>query len=238
MVDYYKVLEIHRSSTVGDIKKAYRRLALKWHPDKNPEKKEEAERKFKEISEAYEVLSDEKKRRIYDQRGKEGLSSHGRSHHRRHYGVNPMFDRDFNHFFRFTFRDPEEVFREFFGHDPFAGFFGRSSSMSSRGVSTAIHRREDALMGLPRFGFRFGAFPDLCSSPSLNHGFSTSFNDGPPKTGVRRTTTSTRFVNGKKIEKKKVIDNGVETVTTYEDGMLKSKTVNGVPQALSSQQSK
>lgn len=60
MVDYYRVLEITKSATNSDIKKAYRKLALKWHPDKNPDNQEEANRKFKEISEAYEVLSDGK----------------------------------------------------------------------------------------------------------------------------------------------------------------------------------
>ncbi|ROT61693.1 putative dnaJ-like subfamily B member 6 isoform X2 [Penaeus vannamei] len=64
MVDYYKVLELNRSASQADIKKAYRRLALKWHPDKNPDNQDEATKKFKEISEAYEVLSDEKKRRF------------------------------------------------------------------------------------------------------------------------------------------------------------------------------
>ena len=60
MVDYYKVLEVNKNSTTADIKKAYRKLALKWHPDKNPDNQDEANRKFKEISEAYEILSDGK----------------------------------------------------------------------------------------------------------------------------------------------------------------------------------
>lgn len=72
MVDYYQALEISRDATVDEIKKAYRKQAVKYHPDKNPGNAE-AERKFKEISEAYEVLSDENKRRIYDQYGKQGL---------------------------------------------------------------------------------------------------------------------------------------------------------------------
>ena len=58
MIDYYKVLELETSATSDDIKKAYRRLALKWHPDKNPEKNEESTAKFREISQAYEVLGD------------------------------------------------------------------------------------------------------------------------------------------------------------------------------------
>lgn len=68
--DYYKTLGISKGATEEDIKKAYRKQALKWHPDKN--KSAAAEEKFKEIAEAYEVLSDPKKREIYDQYGEEG----------------------------------------------------------------------------------------------------------------------------------------------------------------------
>lgn len=71
--DYYKVLKVGRNASEDDLKKAYRRLAMKWHPDKNPGNKKEAESKFKKISEAYEVLSDLKKRSVYDRYGEEGL---------------------------------------------------------------------------------------------------------------------------------------------------------------------
>nr|XP_004572999.1 dnaJ homolog subfamily B member 6 [Maylandia zebra] len=118
MVEYYQVLGVRKDASADDIKKAYRKLALRWHPDKNPENKEEAEKKFKELSEAYEVLSDANKRSIYDRYGKEGLtgSNGGRGAHF-HNG---------EHFHEpFTFRNPEDVFREFFGaRDPFADFFG------------------------------------------------------------------------------------------------------------------
>lgn len=70
--DYYEILEVQRNATPEEIKKAYRKKALKFHPDKNPGDKE-AESRFKEISEAYEVLSDEKKRQLYDRHGKEGV---------------------------------------------------------------------------------------------------------------------------------------------------------------------
>jgi len=66
MKDYYKILEVNNSASQEVITKVYRTLAKKYHPDSNPDNLEEAEKKFKEISEAYEVLSDEEKRREYD----------------------------------------------------------------------------------------------------------------------------------------------------------------------------
>lgn len=75
MADYYKLLGINRDADDEAIKKAYRKLALKWHPDRNPSNKEEAEKQFKAISEAYEVLSDKNKRAVYDQFGEEGLKN-------------------------------------------------------------------------------------------------------------------------------------------------------------------
>jgi len=75
-LDYYEILQVSRSATGAEIKKAYRKLALKYHPDKNPGDKE-AEERFKLINEAYGVLSDEEKRAIYDRYGKEGLERQG-----------------------------------------------------------------------------------------------------------------------------------------------------------------
>lgn len=74
--DYYEILSVERTADGDEIKRAYRRLALKYHPDRNPGDAE-AEAKFKEAAEAYEVLSDEQKRKIYDQYGHEGLRSSG-----------------------------------------------------------------------------------------------------------------------------------------------------------------
>ncbi len=72
--DYYEVLSLEREATSDEIKRAYRRMAMKYHPDRNPGDSE-AEAKFKEAAEAYEVLSDEQKRRVYDQYGHDGLRS-------------------------------------------------------------------------------------------------------------------------------------------------------------------
>ncbi|XP_010155861.1 PREDICTED: dnaJ homolog subfamily B member 5-like, partial [Eurypyga helias] len=75
--DYYKILGIQSGANEDEIKKAYRKMALKYHPDKN--KDPSAEEKFKEIAEAYDVLSDPKKRAVYDQYGEEGLKTGGGS---------------------------------------------------------------------------------------------------------------------------------------------------------------
>jgi molecular chaperone DnaJ len=76
MKDYYSILGISRGASPEEIKKAYRKKALQYHPDRNPDDSE-AEKKFKEVSEAYEVLSDDNKKRVYDQYGEEGLKGAG-----------------------------------------------------------------------------------------------------------------------------------------------------------------
>ena len=97
--NYYDVLQISKSATTEDIKKSYRKLALEWHPDKNPEQQEIATTKFKQISEAYEILSDCEKRRQFDNDIKLLDVSKQTQIYR-------PFD--------FIFRDPNEVFKEFF----------------------------------------------------------------------------------------------------------------------------
>src|SRR3990167_2090673 len=72
--DYYKVLGVERSATTDEIKTAYRKLAMKYHPDRNPDNKN-AEEKFKEATEAYEVLGDTQKRTQYDQFGHAGMNN-------------------------------------------------------------------------------------------------------------------------------------------------------------------
>jgi len=118
--DYYKILGISKGAADDEIKKAYRKLALKFHPDKN--KAPGAEEQFKLVAEAYEVLSDKKKREVYDQYGEEGLKGtpgggggHG--------GMGGMSGGGPG--FTYTYHgDPRATFAQFFGtSDPFASFF-------------------------------------------------------------------------------------------------------------------
>ncbi|KAJ8419132.1 hypothetical protein AAFF_G00006310 [Aldrovandia affinis] len=252
MVDYYQILGVQRNASQEAIKKAYRRLALKWHPDKNPNNKEEAERQFKELSEAYEVLSDGDKRGTYDRYGKEGLTGNGGGGGGHYNG---------SHFGGFTFRNPEDVFREFFGgRDPFADFFGDDSFDDLFGGSGqrgqhGVNRSQtggpffQGFGGFPPFGGGFTGF-----NPGFSHfgpmvgnpgaiggggggsgGFtsfsSSSFGGGDSGGGsgnFRSVSSSTKFVNGKKITTKRIIENGQERVEVEEDGQLKSLTINGM----------
>ena len=78
-LDYYEVLEVTRDCSGAELKKSYRKLAMKYHPDRNPDDKK-AEDNFKVVNEAYQILSDQEKRSIYDRYGKDGLEGQGRAH--------------------------------------------------------------------------------------------------------------------------------------------------------------
>jgi len=271
MVEYYSLLEVTKTASASDIKKAYRRLALKWHPDKNPNNQEEATKKFKEISEAYEILSDDKKRKIYDQYGREGLrqssaANNGAGTSSRsstHFFHNPNHYEEVHDFPSFVFRDPFDVFRDFFGGDEiFEELFDPFGVSRHNRNARSAHRHHHpytrhtqtshAVMspfaGLGAFGIQpFGGFglggsmfggPLLGGSPMFLNDFDSGntssiqmFSSGlGPMSNMRSVSSSTKFVNGKKITTKRVFDNGVETIETFENDVLKTKSVNGQPQ--------
>jgi len=117
--DFYEVLGVARTAAVDEIKSAYRKAALKWHPDRNPENKSEAEVKFRECTEAYSVLSDAQKRQVYDTYGHAGLSSAGGSQ---------GFDNS-------AFQDFHDIFGDFFGfEDLFGGGGRRGRGRAQRGA--------------------------------------------------------------------------------------------------------
>ena len=136
--DYYEVLGVQKSATAEEIKKAYRKAAMKYHPDRNPGDKE-AEAKFKEVGEAYEVLSDDSKRQRYDQFGFAGVDpSYGG-------GGNGPYGAGFSGFG--DFGDFGDIFGEFFG-----------GGRSSRGRQQNAPRRGDNIMSHLELTFEEAAF--------------------------------------------------------------------------------
>jgi len=120
-VNYYDVLELPRNSSDEDIKKAYRKLAMKYHPDKNRDNAEEAARKFQQIGEAYDVLSDMEKRAIYDRFGYEGLKNGA-----------PTGEGEMSSGYTYK-QNAQEIFENFFGtNNPFAAFGFDSTPFASR----------------------------------------------------------------------------------------------------------
>lgn len=119
--DYYKILGVAQTASADEIKDAYRKLALKYHPDRNPDN-QEAENKFKEAAEAYEVLSDPEKRRTYDQFGHEGVS--GMGGHGGHGGMNM-----------------DDIFESF--GDVFGNIFGQQQQRKSTRTGPQAQRGHD-----------------------------------------------------------------------------------------------
>ncbi|XP_077392061.1 dnaJ homolog subfamily B member 2 [Festucalex cinctus] len=207
MVDYYNILGVSKTAAQDDIKKAYRKLALKWHPDKNPDNKEEAEKKFKEVAEAYEVLSDQNKRDAYDRYGSDGMRHSGSS--------NSGFPSDFPGY-HFTFRSPEEVFKEFFGgQDPFASFFDDFASFGG----PPSRRGPNRFFSFPSAGVEFSPFPSMGDFHDMGSTGGGNF---------KSVSTSTRIINGIRTTTKKIKENGQERIEIEEDGVLKTVLINGM----------
>jgi DnaJ family protein B protein 6 len=194
--DYYEILGVNKDASEQEIKKAYRKLAIRWHPDKNPNNKEEAEERFKEISEAYSVLSDPKKRQEYDYGG-------------------ANFD-----FGDFDFGDAHDIFKNFFGgKDPFSmfdddddDFFGNKGFKGGFG-----HMNMKEMFGSDNFGDNFDSFGESTQTVSQTINGKTVTKtittkrgkDGKIEKKVKETVngkTTTYYLdeNGKKIDKKQI----------------------------------
>ncbi|KHN83283.1 DnaJ -like protein subfamily B member 4 [Toxocara canis] len=180
--DYYKVLGIAKSATEDEIRKAYRKMALKYHPDKN--KEPGAEAKFKEVAEAYDVLSDPKKKEIYDKYGEDGLKAGGEG--------GPGGPGGYHYEFQ---GDPMRMFAQFFGtgEDPFSSFFNGGGA---GGPQVFFSTGGDDLHGFggcapvvfdgppPVFFDRFGPWPHFFDEPPPL--FFDVFDDGWPYDLPRR----------------------------------------------------
>jgi molecular chaperone DnaJ len=128
--DYYEILGIMREASADQIKSAYRKAAMQWHPDRNPDKKEEAEHNFREASEAYSVLSDPQKRPIYDRLGHAGLGNRG-------------FDPG-SGFNATIFEEFQDIFGDLFGFEEILGG-GRRRGRGQRGQRGADLRYDMSL---------------------------------------------------------------------------------------------
>jgi molecular chaperone DnaJ len=133
--DYYEVLGVGRNATQEEVKSAYRKAALKWHPDRNPGSKAPAEEKFREATEAYSVLSDSQKRAAYDRFGHAGVAAAGA-------------EGGFN---RTIFEDFQDIFGDFFGFEDIFGRSPRGRTRAQRGGDLRYDMRlsfEEAAAGV------------------------------------------------------------------------------------------
>jgi len=205
--DLYEILGVERDADESTIKRAYRKKAIQWHPDKNPEDKEKAEEMFKRVAHAYEVLSDTEKRDNYDRTGSaEGFAGSYRGDH----------------------VDPFDLFRSFFGgsspffdQDHFDPFESMSMFPNRRGS-----RRDPFGFGGMGMGMSMGMDMDSMMQGGLSS--SSSFSSSSRMGGGMSTSTSTttRIVNGQRVTET------VKTVT-YPNGeteTTRSNTVDDVPQ--------
>lgn len=239
--DCYEELEIPRTASDADIKKAYRKLALKFHPDKN--KEPGAEDRFKAVSAAYEILSDPQKKSQYDQFGFDvpqqgrGAGSRGGVHF------------DFSDFGRGgTMHDPFSVFESFFGgKDPFASFFddddffgGAMRSSRSRGGGG----RSGFGSGFGGMGFGgsfMGGFGDFGGGGNVtSFTSSSSFGGGRGMTSVSSSKSTKVRSDGVKVvtTEKTITENGVARVSKtvqelHPDGTTRIVEESGNPAAVS-----
>lgn len=230
MLNYYDVLGVQRYASAGEIKKAYHKVALKWHPDKNPENKEEAEKKFKEVAEAYEVLSNDEKRDIYDKYGKDGLNGRGGSH----------LDDSFE--YSFIFRQPDDVFREFFGEkDPFSFHFFENSFDDLFGSPTSCYgcrcrgsrsflsnAYEEPVFDRLSCDAEYPTYASL-GREGLNSPSSLLFSDMGIGSYVpfSEVKTADQMVNGGYVDTKRIFDYDPE-IETEDDSEFKSFYVPGI----------
>lgn len=209
MVTYYEVLELTPTANDVDIRKAYKKLSLKWHPDKN-HNSVEATNKFKQISEAYQVLSDDGRRQLYDKKLR------GSTHRNR--TRNDPFSSPF-----FTFKSAHDLFRGFFKDDDLFNQeirkrqFGQNIVGESRRQAAATNRKE------PRnfMSFMWDPFTEI----NINNANKTTNNE--KNSTIRRGTyTQTTFgKDGQQTTTKIVIENNIQTTYRYEKNDLVSKTV-------------
>lgn len=172
--DLYGTLEITKEATEAEVKKAYKKMALKWHPDKNPDNTAVAEEKFKEIAEAYAILSNSEKRKLYDKYGYAGVNPSSPAGFQTNFTRGGAPSSGFG-FQDFTFDAAEKIFEEFFNKNPFDGmgaefpsFFGRRN----RGAGAPMGSDGSPFSGMSAGGSPF--------SGGMGFGGASPFSGGSP----------------------------------------------------------
>mmetsp|Transcript_14453 Transcript_14453/g.25887 ORF Transcript_14453/g.25887 Transcript_14453/m.25887 type:complete len:280 (+) Transcript_14453:167-1006(+) len=238
-VDYYDILQVQPNADEKTIKRQYRKLALRFHPDKNPDDPN-AESIFKMVSEAYEVLSDPSKREVYDKYGHEGLK--GNVHH---HEDDLQFARDlFERFFNSSFAGGGPFQQQGFANDPFSdpffsggGFFGQGQGPPS---SSRRRSRQRSSRNSPFGGFEsafgggfmssmFGGFDDFAGGggEGFTSSFSSSFSTSSAGGLQQSSRTTTTVENGERVTR-------TTTTVRYPDGREETRTESST-QALGDQ---
>lgn len=218
--DYYQILGLEKGASQDEIKKAYRKLALKWHPDKN--KSTEAEKRFKEINQAYEVLSDPQKKQAYDQYGETAFS--GGSPFGQNMGRQGPFTYSYSwgggadDFFG-GFSDPFDIFESFFGgRSPFS----RQERIPSYQINLSL---KEAIRGVKKEIEINGQKKTIKIPPGVDTGSRVRFKDFYLVVQVLPDDNFSRqgndLVTTKKISFKTAVLGGIITITNLDGEKIK-----------------
>lgn len=254
-INYYEVLEIEPRASRQEVKKAYHKQALKWHPDKNPSQRDEAEIRFKLVAEAYEVLSNDNKRLVFDQYGEEGVKNNSNQHNMS--STNSRSSGSCKYNFQglfqdstYMFHDPFELFRNVFGqdinhiHQHLHQQQLHRHHLNMNGHNHNHHHPSMAMMMddmnlNTNLMFNNNMLHSSSSNSSSSFGQSGFHSHSMPSNNTanmmqgamsRSSSTSTSIINGRSVTRQVVVENGNTTEIVIENGVVTQKTVNGVGQ--------
>lgn len=239
---YYDVLGLEPDCTLKDIKKAYRKLALLFHPDRVKENKEESTVKFREVSEAYEVLSDENSRAEYDRSLK---YNNGRKQQSNNYQYHNEFKSRFRHnrdpfsqfndlfqndpFFSEAFEDMEKIFEDISKtfHENDKNRNARKSVESKRGFGGWLLDKAVDMLGVDLQVSTTSTTDKGTTFSHTSYGGSSSYSSGGTYTSK---STRTIIENGRRITVQTLEKNGIKIEERYEGENLVQRLIDGIPQ--------